>query len=168
MQKINEFILNLEIFVCDSISLISWGLTSRNFCFSVWQFPPNFQDCGRSERKLGVEYYATLFITWKISEVSLHFCIFFFAINYWFFNFRKYAAAVFITNNRFETGKKRLAYLSFNDFVACSNQMIAHWSYSSAESRQDDMDVDVDREFLHNLKDLKSLLEKDVVDVIRV
>lgn len=82
--------------------------------------------------------------------------------------FRKYAAAVFITNNRFETSKKRLAYLSFNDFVACSNQMITHWSYSSTESRQDDMDVDVDREFLHNLKDLKALLEKDVMDSVRM
>lgn len=45
--------------------------------------------------------------------------------------FRAYAAIVFITNNRFETGKKKLSYLSFEDFAACANYMISNWSYSS-------------------------------------
>ena len=44
---------------------------------------------------------------------------------------RQYAAIVFITNNRFETGKKKLNYLVFDDFVHCASQMIQHWSYSS-------------------------------------
>jgi hypothetical protein len=46
--------------------------------------------------------------------------------------YRQYAAIVFIANNRFETGKKKLSHLTFEDFVFCANQMITNWSYSSA------------------------------------
>jgi len=71
---------------------------------------------------------------------------------------QQYAAIVFITNNRFETSKKKLTYLTFDDFVHCANQMITHWSYSSKDCRHhDDMDVDFDRDFLHSLRDLKPL-----------
>jgi len=71
---------------------------------------------------------------------------------------QQYAAIVFITNNRFETSKKKLSYLTFDDFVHCANQMITHWSYSSKDCRHhDDMDVDFDRDFLHSLRDLKPL-----------
>lgn len=49
---------------------------------------------------------------------------------------RKYAAAIFITSNRFETGKKRLNYLCFDDFVFCANIMMQHWSYSSVGTLQ--------------------------------
>ena len=45
--------------------------------------------------------------------------------------FRDYAAITFIANNRFETGKKKLAYLNFRDFVVCATHMITNWSYSS-------------------------------------
>ena len=45
--------------------------------------------------------------------------------------FRQYAAVVFIANNRFETGKRKLQYLTFQDFVFCASEMIVHWSYSS-------------------------------------
>ena len=45
--------------------------------------------------------------------------------------FRQYAAIVFVANNRFETTKKKLSYLTFDDFVFCANQMITNWSYSS-------------------------------------
>ena len=48
-----------------------------------------------------------------------------------FFLFRQYAAIVFITNNRFETVKKKLLYLTFDDYVYCANKMIQNWSYSS-------------------------------------
>uniref|UniRef100_A0A1I8FEJ1 HECT domain-containing protein n=1 Tax=Macrostomum lignano TaxID=282301 RepID=A0A1I8FEJ1_9PLAT len=33
---------------------------------------------------------------------------------------------VFLTNQRFETSKRKLGFLSFNDFAHCANQMIAH------------------------------------------
>ena len=44
---------------------------------------------------------------------------------------RQYAAIVFINNNRFETTKKKLAFLSLGDFVHCANLMITNWSFSS-------------------------------------
>lgn len=77
----------------------------------------------------------------------------------------QYAAIVFIANNRFETTKKKLSHLTFDDFVHCAEQMITNWSYSSVECKgHQDMDVDLDREFLQNLRDLKLFLEKDVID----
>lgn len=78
---------------------------------------------------------------------------------------RQYAAIVFIANNRFETGKKKLSHLSFEDFVFCANQMITNWSYSSVECTvHADMDVDLDRGFLHDLRELKMISEKEVLD----
>lgn len=53
------------------------------------------------------------------------------ACSHWFFLCRKYAAIVFITNCRFETLKKKLHFLTFDDFAFCANQMIENWSYSS-------------------------------------
>ncbi|XP_048736754.2 acidic fibroblast growth factor intracellular-binding protein-like [Ostrea edulis] len=78
---------------------------------------------------------------------------------------RQYAAIVFIANNRFETGKKRLSHLTFEDFVFCANQMITNWSYSSADCKvHEDMDVDLDRRFLQDLRELKMISEKEVLD----
>lgn len=48
--------------------------------------------------------------------------------------FRQYGAIVFMTNNRFETSKKKLAYLTFHDFIYCADSMITNWSYSSVGS----------------------------------
>uniref|UniRef100_T1JE67 Acidic fibroblast growth factor intracellular-binding protein n=1 Tax=Strigamia maritima TaxID=126957 RepID=T1JE67_STRMM len=76
---------------------------------------------------------------------------------------KKYAAIVFITNNRFETGKRKLQYLTFDDFLHCAKQMIAHWTTNLTEqaNKNDETDVDLDREFLQDLRELKILLEKD-------
>lgn len=41
---------------------------------------------------------------------------------------RDYAAIVFFANNRFETGKKKLQYLSFGDFAFCAELMIQNWT----------------------------------------
>lgn len=41
---------------------------------------------------------------------------------------RDYAAIVFFANSRFETGKKKLQYLSFRDFAACAQHLIQHWT----------------------------------------
>ncbi|XP_064600078.1 acidic fibroblast growth factor intracellular-binding protein-like [Liolophura sinensis] len=78
---------------------------------------------------------------------------------------KQYAAIVFITNNKFETGKKKLSYLTFDDFFHCADKMIANWSYSSEDcENHEDMDVDLDRNFLQELRDLKMLLEKEYLD----
>lgn len=41
---------------------------------------------------------------------------------------RDYAAIVFFANNRFETGKKKLQYLTFQDFAFCAGQLINNWT----------------------------------------
>lgn len=42
--------------------------------------------------------------------------------------FRDYAAIVFFANNRFETGKRKLQYLTFQDFAFCAGQLIDSWT----------------------------------------
>jgi len=44
---------------------------------------------------------------------------------------RQYAAIAFIENIRFDLSRKKLAYLTFADFVYCSMLMLSHWSHSS-------------------------------------
>nr|XP_014345195.1 PREDICTED: acidic fibroblast growth factor intracellular-binding protein [Latimeria chalumnae] len=81
------------------------------------------------------------------------------------FGNRDYAAIVFFANNRFETGKKKLQYLTFEDFAYCAEQMIQNWTLGAVDSMVDDMDVDLDKEFLQDLKDLKVLVtDKDLLD----
>lgn len=43
-------------------------------------------------------------------------------------DFRDYAAIVFFANNRFETGKRKLQYLTFQDFAFCAGQLINNWT----------------------------------------
>ncbi|CAL1534602.1 unnamed protein product [Lymnaea stagnalis] len=78
---------------------------------------------------------------------------------------KAYAAIVFITNNRFETGKKKLNYLTFEDFAVCANYMISNWSYSSEDCQNhEDMDVDMDRDFLLDLREVKVLMEREYAE----
>jgi len=77
---------------------------------------------------------------------------------------RKYAAIVFIANNRFETGKRKLQYLTFDDFLHCATCMIANWSCNSTHFKPDDTDADLDREYLQELRDVKILLEREVLE----
>ncbi|XP_060031983.1 acidic fibroblast growth factor intracellular-binding protein isoform X2 [Erinaceus europaeus] len=86
---------------------------------------------------------------------------------------RDYAAIVFFANNRFETAKKKLQYLSFGDFAFCAELMIQNWTLgavgeapSKPDSQVDDMDMDLDKEFLQDLKELKVLVaDKDLLDL---
>lgn len=72
-----------------------------------------------------------------------------------------YASLVFLSHNRFETGKKKLAHLSVGDFTACANLMIEHWTSGSMGSRLVDDDLELDRDFLQELHDLKlNLIDK--------
>ncbi|XP_023650969.1 fibroblast growth factor (acidic) intracellular binding protein a isoform X2 [Paramormyrops kingsleyae] len=109
---------------------------------------------------------------------------------------RDYAAIVFFANNRFETGKRKLQFLSFQDFAFCAGQLISNWTVGAVGKMQqlerdtesgavrqllnkqakekhpictnnmvEDMDVDLDKEFLQDLKDLKILInDKDLLD----
>uniref|UniRef100_A0A5S6Q9J8 Acidic fibroblast growth factor intracellular-binding protein n=1 Tax=Trichuris muris TaxID=70415 RepID=A0A5S6Q9J8_TRIMR len=80
---------------------------------------------------------------------------------------QKYATAVFLACYRFELNKKRLDYLSFEDLVACSVQMINHWSSGSLE-RGSEEDLSIDREFLHELKDVRLLNDRDNISKFRI
>jgi len=78
---------------------------------------------------------------------------------------KKYASIVFMANHRFETGKKKLMHLTFDDFMFSATHMITNWSYSAAEcDNHEDMDVDLDRLFLQELRDLKMLTDKEWLD----
>ncbi|XP_067113484.1 acidic fibroblast growth factor intracellular-binding protein B-like [Osmerus mordax] len=78
---------------------------------------------------------------------------------------RDYAAVVFFANSRFETGKRKLQYLSFQDFAFCAGQLISYWTVGAVDNMVDDMDVDLEKEFLYELKDIKILInDKDLLD----
>ncbi|XP_056295242.1 fibroblast growth factor (acidic) intracellular binding protein a isoform X1 [Pseudoliparis swirei] len=83
---------------------------------------------------------------------------------------RDYAAIVFFANNRFETGKRKLQYLTFQDFAFCAGQLISNWTVGAVvsdfvDNMVEDMDVDLDKEFLQELKELKVLItDKDLLD----
>lgn len=49
--------------------------------------------------------------------------------------YRDYAAIVFFANNRFETGKKKLQYLLFQDFAFCAGQLINNWTVGAVGER---------------------------------
>ncbi|XP_074387244.1 acidic fibroblast growth factor intracellular-binding protein isoform X1 [Zonotrichia albicollis] len=81
------------------------------------------------------------------------------------FSSRDYAAIVFFANSRFETGKRRLQFLSFGDFAACAQSMMAHWSQGALAPEAADPDGDLPKSFLQDLKELKVLVsDKDLLD----
>ncbi|NXM49346.1 FIBP protein, partial [Gymnorhina tibicen] len=85
---------------------------------------------------------------------------------------RDYAAIVFFANSRFETGKRRLQFLSFADFAACAQSMMGHWSQGalgdvplSPAPEAAEPDGDLPKSFLQDLKELKVLVtDKDLLD----
>uniref|UniRef100_A0A8U8BI99 FGF1 intracellular binding protein n=1 Tax=Geospiza parvula TaxID=87175 RepID=A0A8U8BI99_GEOPR len=78
---------------------------------------------------------------------------------------RDYAAIVFFANSRFETGKRRLQFLSFGDFAACAQSMMAHWSQGALAPEAAEPDGDLPKSFLQDLKELKVLVsDKDLLD----
>lgn len=78
---------------------------------------------------------------------------------------RVYASVVFISANRFETNKKMLSTFSFSDLTLCASEMIDHWTAGSEGSHAVDDDLELDRDFLQDLHDLKlSMLTRIWVD----
>ncbi|CAG9861639.1 unnamed protein product [Phyllotreta striolata] len=72
---------------------------------------------------------------------------------------KKYTCIVFISCMRFETSKKRVQRMSFNNFRICCEAMIENWTYNLTGTEYNDLEMD--REFLFELRDLKVLMEKD-------
>ena len=91
---------------------------------------------------------------------------------------RKYAAIVFLLLNRFETNKRKLNYVTFDDFYHCSFAMMQYWSCApptaptsftsnttagggGVNSKHSADDTGIDRDFLLQLRDVKYLLERE-------
>ena len=68
---------------------------------------------------------------------------------------RRYSSVVFLSHNRFECNKRRVLHLTFSDFTYCANLMIDHWTAGSEGSHAVDDDLELDRDFLQELHDLK-------------
>ena len=78
---------------------------------------------------------------------------------------KSYASVVFISSNRFETSKKKLSHLSMQDFTFCANLMIDRWTAGSEGSRALDDDLELDRDFFQELRDLKlNLIDRGWID----
>lgn len=77
---------------------------------------------------------------------------------------KKYASIVYIAYNRFETNKKKLQYLQFSDFLHCSSEMMTNWSCTNTDCKYEEALMEMDREFLQDLRDLKVLLERDLME----
>lgn len=80
---------------------------------------------------------------------------------------RKYAAVVYITHNRFETGKKKLSHLPLDKFICCADHMITNWSCRNPNCKYEESGMDMDREFLQNLREMKVLLDRDHLDKLK-
>ncbi|XP_015931147.1 acidic fibroblast growth factor intracellular-binding protein [Parasteatoda tepidariorum] len=80
---------------------------------------------------------------------------------------RKYAGIMYLTNNRCETSRKKLQYLTFEDFLFCANWMMCNWSCSKLDCTYEETAMEMDRDFLQDLRDLKQFLEKDVYDDLK-
>lgn len=78
-----------------------------------------------------------------------------------FLFFRKYSVIVFIACLRFETAKRRLQYLDFSDFFECAQSIMTYWTYTYQHSGPEYYDTEMDREFLLDLREVRSLLDKE-------
>jgi len=77
---------------------------------------------------------------------------------------KRYASVVYIANNRFETNKRKVQYLKFEDFHHCAYEMMTNWSCKNHDCKYEETSMDMDREFLQDLREFKIMLEKDYLD----
>ena len=81
---------------------------------------------------------------------------------YDFLYFRKYAGIMFITNNRFEACKRKLSFVTLQDFISCSLLIMSSWTPSICDTlKSETSDLELEKEFLQDLRDLKGLGEKE-------
>ena len=72
----------------------------------------------------------------------------------------KYSVIVFIACHRFEINKKKLNYLSFDDFSTVCKTIMTDWTCAGVDVDENG-DPCLDRDFFYSLRDLKCLLEKE-------
>lgn len=72
----------------------------------------------------------------------------------------KYSVIVCVACHRFEINKKKLNYLSFEDFSIVCKTIMNDWTCSGVDVDENG-DPSLDRDFFYSLRDLKCLLEKE-------
>lgn len=72
----------------------------------------------------------------------------------------RYSVLVFVACHRFETAKKKLAFLSFEDFSIVCKEVMCRWTPDS-QHVDDSGEPVLDKDFFYNLRDLKVLGEKE-------
>jgi len=72
----------------------------------------------------------------------------------------KYSVLAFVACHRLETSKKKLAFLSFNDFSVVCKEVMLHWS-PEGQHVDDSGEPLLDKDFFYTLRELKSLGEKE-------
>jgi hypothetical protein len=80
---------------------------------------------------------------------------------------KRYATVVYIANNRFETSKRKLQYLKFDDFLYCAYEMMSTWSCRTRECKYEEATIEICRVFLRDLREVKVLLEKEFLDELK-
>jgi len=85
---------------------------------------------------------------------------------------KMYLPLVFVFIVRFETSKKRLQYLSYDDIIKCSECMMEKWTFLYEPHSSADLCIDIDdidRNFVQELRDLRNfILEKDIQDIHKI
>lgn len=71
----------------------------------------------------------------------------------------RYSVLVFVASHRFETCKKKLAPLSFEDFAVVSRSMMKEWS--TGVDVDEDGEPTFDRDLFNSLRDVRVLVDKE-------
>lgn len=75
---------------------------------------------------------------------------------------KKYACIVFMACIRFETMKRKLQHVHFNIWKKCVEIIMDHWTYKQLVfAGTEYFDVEMDREFLLELREFKVLFDKE-------
>ncbi|XP_048586124.1 acidic fibroblast growth factor intracellular-binding protein-like isoform X2 [Nematostella vectensis] len=83
---------------------------------------------------------------------------------------RDFASIVFLATHRFETSKRRLSYLTFDDIAYCAELMINNWTVGSDVEGGTGQDMgetgaEFDRTFLQDLRDLRVFVtDREIVE----
>jgi len=72
----------------------------------------------------------------------------------------KYSVLVFVACHRFEAAKKKLSFLTFEDFSLVCKEVMTNWTLHGQHVDESGEPV-LDKDFFYNLRDLKMLAEKE-------
>lgn len=82
-----------------------------------------------------------------------------------------YATVVFLASHRFECTKRKLNHMKFTNFITCVQHLCDNWTGTSEEKSSliNDGNIDIDREFLHDLRASKFLSsDKETVERLKL